>query len=108
MERTRFEDEIRRIAAGAEVPPSESLWASIELELNGKQFEDKLKQALEGAEVAPSGYPWSAIESELIISENLALRGRILFYQRLAAASIFFAVMLGASGLYYINKNATQ
>ncbi len=64
------------------------------------RFEEAWRKAMEGAEVEPSGETWQAMESALISEENKRMKRKVVFYQRLAAASVLFAFLLGALGLY--------
>lgn len=64
-------------------------------------FEDQWKKAFEDGEVEPSDQAWSAIEGQLIAAENKEMRGKVVFYQRLAAASLIFAALMSAMGFYY-------
>ena len=70
-------------------------------DMEGNKFEDKWKAAVAGAEVQPSDSVWSSVESELIVAENQKMKHQVVFYQRLAAACIIFALLLGAVGFYY-------
>jgi Outer membrane protein beta-barrel domain len=69
--------------------------------MDRKEFEDRWKKALEGAEIPPAGDIWSSMESKLIAAENIGMKQKVVFYQRLAAASVLFALALGAFGYYY-------
>jgi hypothetical protein len=58
------------------------------------KFEEEWSQAFEGAEVAPSESVWTSIDLKLSHAESGNMRRRVVFYQRLAAASVFFAVCI--------------
>jgi hypothetical protein len=71
------------------------------------KFEDSWKDALKGAEVTPSEQVWTGIELELEKAKGRQLKRRLLFYQFVAAASVIFAMAVGAIGVYYsINSSA--
>lgn len=67
-----------------------------------RNFEQEWSQAFEGAEVAPSTNVWASIDSQLSQAESGNMRKRVVFYQRLAASAIFFALCLGAAGIWYL------
>jgi hypothetical protein len=58
------------------------------------------REAFKGAEVQPSDASWLAIESELLFTENQSMKRRVVVYQRLAAASLIFAILFGAYDFY--------
>jgi hypothetical protein len=72
-----------------------------------RRFEEAWRKAFEGAEVQPSEKTWEAMESALIALENQRMKRKVVFYQRLAAASVLFAMLLGAFG-YYAWRNRTS
>ncbi len=63
-----------------------------------RKFEEAWRKAMEGAEVQPSQETWQAVESTLITAENQRMKRKVVFYQRLAAVSVLFALLLGALG----------
>ena len=69
------------------------------------EFEKSWKKAFDGAEATPAESSWSAIESALIAAENSQMKRQVVFYQRLAAASVIFAALITASGFYYWSNN---
>jgi len=71
-----------------------------------RRFEEAWRKAMEGAEVEPSGETWKAMESELIAEENKGMKRKVVFYQRLAAASVLFAFLLGALSFYSWRNNS--
>lgn len=73
--------------------------------MEGKEFEDKWKAAVTGAEVEPSESVWSSIESGLLAAENGRMKRQVVVYQRLAAASVIFAALIGAFGFYHWTRN---
>ena len=72
-----------------------------------RRFEEAWRKAMEGAEVEPSGETWKAMESALIAEENKGMKRKVVFYQRLAAASVLFAFLLGALGFYSWRNNSS-
>ncbi|NOS94211.1 MAG: hypothetical protein HOP30_20020 [Cyclobacteriaceae bacterium] len=71
-----------------------------------RKFEEEWKNAMEGAEVAPSDHVWTSIDLELSNAERSEMKKRVLFYQRLAAASVLFALCLGAAGWFWNYEEA--
>lgn len=67
---------------------------------NGK-FEQEWSKALSGAEGDVPTSVWNSIDASLSHAEGSAMRKRVIFYQRLAAASLIFAALAGASSLYF-------
>lgn len=75
--------------------------------MDENKFEDRWRATVSRAEVEPSVSVWSNVESALIAAENLAMKGSLVFYRRLAAASLIFAILLGAAGFYLGRKPMT-
>lgn len=71
-------------------------------------FEDAWQKAFENAEQAPSENVWTGLEQGLNKAETITMKRRVVFYQRLAAASILFALMLGGLSTYYISSLRNQ
>jgi len=103
MERRKFEDSFKQAFDGAELNPSDNVWAGIEREL--EKTEGSFKQAFHGAEVVPSDNVWVGIELELEKAEGERVRRRLFFYKMLAAASITFAMCVAGVGYYVVNKS---
>lgn len=81
--------------------------------LENQNFEAAWRKAFDGAEVTPSDAVWDAINMRSLHSENLAMRKRIVFYQRLAAASVAILFLFGGYFLFFssnnsANQNSTQ
>jgi hypothetical protein len=72
------------------------------------KFEDAWHKAFDNAEQTPSEDVWTGVELGLSMAETVVMKRRVVFYQRLAAASILFALMLGALGTYYISDMTIQ
>jgi len=72
------------------------------------KFEDAWQKAFENAEQAPSEGVWSGVEQGLNKAETLVMKRQVVFYQRLAAASILFALLLGGLSTYYITDLTHQ
>lgn len=101
MERRKFEDLFKEAFDGAELNPSDNVWAGIEGEL--EKAEGSFKQAFHGAELNPSDNVWIGIELELEKAEGDKVRRRLFFYKMLAAASITFAMCVAGIGYYIVN-----
>lgn len=68
------------------------------------KFEDAWQKAFSNAENAPSEDVWAGVEQSLNKVETITMKRRVVFYQRLAAASILFALILGGLSTYYISN----
>jgi hypothetical protein len=66
------------------------------------KFEDAWRQAFDGAEQAPTDKAWGGIDHLLNKAETVSMKHRVVFYQRLAAASVLFAFLLGSISVYYV------
>jgi hypothetical protein len=76
------------------------------MENTGRQkFEETWQEAFDGAGVRPSENLWEGIEQHL---DNSAMRRRVIYYQRVAAACVLFAFITGAFGLYWRNQHYAQ
>ena len=72
------------------------------------KFENAWQKAFENAEQAPSENVWAGLEQGLNKAETITMKRRVVFYQRLAAASILFALLLGGLTTYYLSKLPNQ
>lgn len=72
-----------------------------------QKFEENWKSAFEGAEMTPSDQVWNSIELDLAGQESVAMKKRVVFYQRLAAATVLFALLMGTYA-FYTNYNNTE
>lgn len=68
------------------------------------KFEDAWQKAFSNAESGPSEDVWAGVEQSLNKVETIAMKRKLVFYQRLAAASILFALVLGGLSTYYISN----
>ncbi|MCE2995166.1 MAG: hypothetical protein ACK5RG_14330 [Cyclobacteriaceae bacterium] len=66
-----------------------------------RKFEEEWKDMMEGGEIAPSDHVWNSIDLKLSHAERGEMKKRVVFYQRLAAASVLFALCLGAAGWFW-------
>lgn len=71
-----------------------------------KKFEQAWQDALAGAEQTPSDKVWMEVDKGLAVAEGGVMKQKVVFYQRLAAASILFALSLGAVTAYYWSNEA--
>jgi hypothetical protein len=63
-----------------------------------QKFEESWKEAFDGSEMNPSDSVWSNIDLKL---DNEKMKRRVVYYQRLAAASVIFALLLGVGTMRY-------
>jgi hypothetical protein len=79
------------------------------MENMGRQkFDDAWREAFEGAEQSPSREVWASLDNKLNLAEGGTMKRRVVFYQRLAAASILFALALGALTTYYFSTQGDE
>jgi hypothetical protein len=71
-----------------------------------QKFEENWKQAFEGAEMAPSEHVWANVELDLAADENLRMKKRVVFYQRMAAGLVLLCASLGT--YVWINRPTGQ
>jgi hypothetical protein len=69
-------------------------------------FEQGWRSAFDGAEMSTSDAVWTSIEMKLVSGEADQMKRRVVFYQRLAAATVLFALLSGAVTVY--NYRATK
>jgi len=69
------------------------------------EFDEQWKDAFAGAEVAPSASVWANVDRDLTLVDNNEGKRRIIFYQRLAAACVLFALAAGGFGIYHWNQS---
>jgi hypothetical protein len=72
-----------------------------------KKFDNAWRDAFQQAEQSPSAEVWAALDHELTRAEGGAMKRKVVFYQRLAAASILFALLFGSLTTYYNLKQTT-
>jgi hypothetical protein len=72
------------------------------------QFDHSWKSAFDGAGMTPSDRLWNSIEMELAGNETAVMKRRVVFYQRLAAATVLFALLSGAYAVYTYKDSSSQ
>jgi len=72
------------------------------------KFEDAWRMAFDNAEQAPSENVWRGVDQGLNRAETIMMKRQVVFYQRLAAATIVFALLLGALSTYYFSDLNNQ
>jgi hypothetical protein len=70
-----------------------------------KKFEESWHNAFSDAEASPPDNVWTNIDLHLSRVESGDMKRRVVFYQRLAAASVIFAIGLTGLGIWYSTKN---
>jgi hypothetical protein len=76
------------------------------MEDTGKQkFEEAWREAMGDERVTPPEGVWTNIEMQI---DRDSMRRRVIFYQRLAAASVLFAFLAGAFGFYWRDQSQAQ
>lgn len=73
-----------------------------------QKFDNDWRDAFQHAEQNPSAEVWSALDTELTRAEGGVMKRKVVFYQRLAAASILFALVFGSLTTYYNLKQNTS
>lgn len=73
-----------------------------------RKFEESWRNAFRYAEADPSDSVWTNIDLQLSRAESGSMKRRVIFYQRLAAASIVFAIALSGLGIWYSSTNKTE
>lgn len=68
-----------------------------------QNFNSEWREALQGAEATPSEQVWKNIDTRLMLGENATMKKRIVFYQRLAAASV--GILFLVSGYAFFNNS---
>src|SRR5260221_11779232 len=76
--------------------------------LERSEFDEQWKVVFEGAEVSPASSIWTNLDRELTLAEGNDMKRRIVFYQRLAAACVLFALLSGSFGVYYWQQSYNQ
>ncbi|MBX2896193.1 MAG: hypothetical protein KF763_12165 [Cyclobacteriaceae bacterium] len=70
-----------------------------------QKFEENWKAAFQDAEQHPSERVWWSIDNALTQAEGGTMKQKIVFYKRLAAASVVLALVLAGSTTYFINQS---
>src|SRR5277367_1773101 len=72
------------------------------------KFEENWKEAFKEAEVSPSDSVWANIDHDLANADSKVMKKKVLLYQRLVAASIFFTLLAGTYGVYKWNDTNSK
>jgi len=67
-----------------------------------QKFEEHWQEAFEGSEMTPSDSVWSNIDLKL---DNEKMKRSVVYYQRLAAGTVLFALLIGIGGVRYLNNS---
>jgi hypothetical protein len=70
-----------------------------------QKFEESWKDAFSESEMIPGDSVWSNIDLKL---DNEKMKRRVIYYQRLAAASVLFALVIGAWSIRYFEGNQSN
>jgi len=73
-----------------------------------QRFEDNWKSAFEDAEQRPSDRVWWSIDNALTNADGGTMKRKVIFYKRLAAASVILALVLAGSTTYFINESQNE
>src|ERR1044071_3666975 len=65
-----------------------------------QKLEEEWKSAFDGAETTPPDSVWNSIELDLAGQESATMKEKVVFYQRLAAAMLVFALSAGVYAYY--------
>jgi len=72
------------------------------------KFEQGWQEVFEGTEFSPSDSVWINIDRDLANAEGEKMKKGIVLYQRIAAASVLFALLIGSLGIYRWSENSNQ
>jgi len=72
------------------------------------KFEQSWREVFEGTEFSPTDSVWVNIDRDLANAEGETMKKRIVLYQRIAAASVLFALLIGSFGIYRWSVNDNQ
>lgn len=64
-------------------------------------YEEEWKEAFAHAEVVPASSLWTSIDLQLSHDESGQMKKQVVYYQRMAAAAVIFAVGVGSFGVWY-------
>ncbi len=70
---------------------------------NDQNFEGPWRNAFDGAEVTPSPAAWQMIDVQLLHTENIFIKKRVVFYQRMAAAAV--GLLFLATGYFIMSRS---
>jgi hypothetical protein len=73
-----------------------------------QKFEEAWREAFHHAELPVADAVWTGIESGINHSEKVRMQQRVVFYQRLAAAMLVFAVVMGGITTFFVSDLFNQ
>jgi hypothetical protein len=73
-----------------------------------QRFEENWKSAFQNAEQRPSDRVWWSIDNALTQAEGGTMHRKVIFYKRLAAASVILALVLAGSTTYFMNESQNE
>jgi hypothetical protein len=73
-----------------------------------QKFEGAWREAFHHAELPVADAVWTGIESGINLSEKVRMQQRVVFYQRLAAAMLVFALVMGGITTFFVSDLFNQ
>src|SRR5258705_6477096 len=72
------------------------------------KFEERWQEVFEGTEISPSDSLWINIDRDLANDEGITIKKRLVIYQRIAAVSVLFTLLIGSFGIYRWSERKSQ
>ena len=67
-------------------------------------YEEEWKEVFLNAEAVPASTSWTSIDLQLALAESGQMKKRVVYYKRMAAAAMIFALSVGSLGVWYKYK----